>query len=828
MLFYALIPGIQALIHRYYIDVSLSAGVLIILLLIYLLKKILKDFSQLLTTLIMLAFNLSFFFLDSGDFHKLPENIAFLRGYGFAGIQITLLGSFSYFGLKVLALLLSYVMRFVVMAYLQPNTIDAYTIMCHVFIDVFVLFMAYFSEKRERECFKDSYKSREELAKFKKFLVEYLPQSVLVLRRSDSQPLFSNKAYGDIFLQPESPSSDGDSVSNQFLLNSETKKPHLNRLRIDKNTIREAGTLHPNKSYSVTSNYLSDLISELGRDKTLEQKALSLSASCSLLGQERFFEVLLTNIDWQNEEAVVTILSDTTYQEKLTALKVSNTNKDQVIATVSHELRTPLNGIIGILQIAEKKVETEEVLGLLGLCRDNAHLLMSLVNSLLDLQQIKRGKLRLNPVKIELYKLLQGVMKLFHFQCLQKRISLNLKIEDNVPTHIWTDEDRLKQILINLVGNALKFTTNGGITLGVAQHPEQGGFLNISVSDTGIGIKEEDQNRLFKMYGKLEDKESVNTNGVGLGLMISNTLAGILSGRKNERVIQVASKPGEGTKFWFQISKNILNIIEDVNQTFSPKKLRIDLKNSILMDCNNKGEDKDSNDEIPSETFVKINTTNTLHSKMMGYTPQRPKTILELSSSAYMQKGYSNTGLINDSFKRYPDFDDDKLVSVSRKAGSFISSLDAISPEKIKPRSCRLANPESPRACILVVDDNAFNLLVAEGIIKELNFSFIKAQSGHEAISILKSNQSELEMLELILMDCQMPIMDGFETTEIISDLMDRGEIRKVPIVALTANNSDEDIKRCYESGMVGHLSKPLFPAALLKVLAEQTLYSDV
>ena len=272
------------------------------------------------------------------------------------------------------------------------------------------------------------------------------------------------------------------------------------------------------------------------------------------------FEVILTKIKWDKEDAVVVVLTDITYQENLIALKLSDDNKDKVIATVSHELRTPLNGIIGILEIVEKRVEDQSLMEYLGLCKDNAHLLLSLVNSLLDLQQIRQGKLKLNPMKVDIAKTLKDITQLFVFQCTHKNIYLKVKIDQNVPKTVYTDENRLKQIFINLIGNALKFTMTGGITVEVAQDPDEHQTLQLSVCDTGIGIKEEDQGKLFKMYGKLDDSKNVNKNGVGLGLTISDTLANILSGKERERGIEVTSIYGQGSRFWFRIIKDLRSV----------------------------------------------------------------------------------------------------------------------------------------------------------------------------------------------------------------------------------------------------------------------------
>ena len=216
---------------------------------------------------------------------------------------------------------------------------------------------------------------------------------------------------------------------------------------------------------------------------------------------------------------------------------------------MSHELRTPLNGIIGILDIAKNKSNQGEVVEYLDLCENNAQLLLGLVNSLLDFQQIKQGKLKLNPVNTDIRKIINDIVQLFYFQYKQKNIFLKVEIGKEVPSNIYTDDCRFRQVLMNLLGNASKFTFKGGVMLRVTQDPECPDSLLIAVSDTGVGIRDSDKNKLFKIYGKLDDSENINRNGVELGLAISNTLAALLGGQTSEKGIEMISTYGLGTTF---------------------------------------------------------------------------------------------------------------------------------------------------------------------------------------------------------------------------------------------------------------------------------------
>ena len=816
MIAYSTIPAIPSIIAHSYDCLGFCIGTAIIILAIYLLRQKLRNCTHYLIALVIIGFNIGLFFFKTGDFNSLSKGIAFLRGYGFASIQITLVYFFTSFRMKIAVTITAYITRFVVVIHLDLETLDVYTIVRHIFIDIFVIYMNYSMERQNRAVFQKFYEHREELIKFKELLAEHLPQSVLVLNNHTRKPLFTNKAFTRVFEDNLEDIVEPDSATLKILLKSNSSKMvNLNLLKVDKNTIREAGTAQPYLQSNNDQTYLRDLINELVENKILDYKTVSLSTSCSSYAQNRSFEVLLTKFKWDAEDAVVVMLNDTTYQDKLISLKIANSNKDQVIATVSHELRTPLNGIIGILQIIQKKIHDDEISEYLGLCRDNAHLLLSLVNSLLDLQQIKQGKLRLNPSTIDIRKLMQDIMRLFHFQSIQKGIYIKLEINEKVPIHIVTDENRLKQILINLVGNAIKFTCTGGIVLQVAQSMEGSEYLEIAVIDTGVGIRENDLDNLFKMYGKLDDVEGVNKNGIGLGLMISNTLARILGNKTEERAIQVVSIFKEGSRFSFNILQDLAVFVKDENHITSQKKRSDGVSLNTDLD-----KADDSLRDIPHELLDEQVTLSTLPARKRGYLFGTKKTITDINSHTTLPKAIMSQGFISEDLKREPtSLRSQTLICPQTNSEN---NIQVPKHTTYQPKET-MRHEQSNRGSILVVDDNPFNLLVAASITKDIGYTFIKAQSGFEAINLLKTRPKDSEPLLLILMDCQMPILDGFETAREINKMINENTVDKVPIVALTANNSDEDIKKCYTSGMVGHLSKPLFAGALLKTLSEWT-----
>ena len=393
-------------------------------------------------------------------------------------------------------------------------------------------------------------------------------------------------------------------------------------------------------------------------------------------------------------------------------------------------------------------------------------------------------------------------MKLFQFQTNQKGVFLTLLVSESVPTYIHTDENRLKQIIINLVGNAIKFTSKGGVAIKVTENLLEYNSLDISVIDTGIGIKEEDKSKLFQMFGKLEDSESVNTNGVGLGLTISNALAVMLSGKKEGQEIRVTSQYGKGSIFSFSILKDL------ISETSEGELIK---KREHSEQLNDEDEGNIEDFELlelgERENVAEISTEmGTLHSKLVKYKTSENINIFNLKADLKANSPSKANVNQKETFVHQPE------QEINTPEGIQVSF-----PKKASSANC--INNLDENNCILIVDDNPFNLLVATNLVKETGYMVKTAIGGHEAIKRMEEFSKAGQNIKVILMDCQMPVIDGYETSKILIEMMSQGKVTKVPILALTANNSKEDIKRCYESGMVGHLTKPTSKKALTQAL---------
>jgi len=509
---------------------------------------------------------------------------------------------------------------------------------------------------------------------------------------------------------------------------------------------------------------------------------------------KRVYKAKLFMLTWDDEEeALAVMLDDITKQKKILELKLADKNKDLVIAMVSHELRTPLNGMLGLLDIAKSKLpESQQAHSYLNACKNNGLLLLSLINSILDLSQIKNNKLKLVHSKVSIVDLLNEIKSLFEYSCVLKKLYLNMEIDPYIPKLITTDKNRLSQILINLLGNAFKFTFHGGITVKANLISINPARIQFSITDTGIGIKKDDQKKLFKLFGRLDQEDkSVNTNGVGLGLTISTSLACLLSS-SDESGIRLESEQGIGSTFSFIIDCQLSQAIQRIQRETSLGNV-----------------DPNIIDEERELGFIK---------KFQAYTSNNIDNLAKVAMSLQNPNPFVMNTDRDEEDKRlvfHSEFDEKS----PREHSKNFFDKEIIKDLAIKQRAStpRLEgwgklkkNKEKPWC--LIVDDNPFNLMVAGHIMQERNYQIVTALNGKEAVEkVVEQKESGKHAFQVILLDCQMPVMDGYEATRALRGMMKAKQVEECAIIALTANNRDEDHEKLCESvGMNGVLSKPL------------------
>jgi signal transduction histidine kinase/HPt (histidine-containing phosphotransfer) domain-containing protein/ActR/RegA family two-component response regulator len=389
--------------------------------------------------------------------------------------------------------------------------------------------------------------------------------------------------------------------------------------------------------------------------------------------------------------------------------QAASTSKSQFLANMSHEIRTPMNAILGLLQLLGRTELTKQQADYTAKSEGAAKALLGLLNEILDFSKIEAGKMTLDPHPFSLDRLLRDLMVILSAGVGEKPLQIKFDVDPDVPRQLLGDSMRLQQILINLGGNAVKFTAKGEVILGIKTIRHAGGAVTLlwSIQDTGIGIAKENQKRIFSGFTQAEASTTRTFGGTGLGVAISQRLVRLMGGE-----LELQSAPGEGSRFHFTLT---LPFVEE-----SPEMAQSD----------------DSGEAMKSA----------------------------------------------------PD-------------GVLVKNLQGM--------------------LLLVVEDNRTNQQVAQELL-ELEGAHVQlANDGVEAVSMLKENP---EAFDVVLMDLQMPVMDGLEATRIIRQEL---KLNALPIVAMTANAMASDRKDCLDAGMDDHVSKPFDLQILIRVVRKSAGWTD-
>jgi len=690
-------------------------------------------------------------------------------------------------------------------------------------------------EKEDRKTFKRFYDYRESHTKFRNLMVSGLPTSLLIISRDLKQKLFSNQCLEEILRQELDPKG-----RNQI----EVLHEWLESLKIDYTNMKEGGgqsqSLIFDKELTVS---VLGLIKNYKKNEDLlvtipDQKFTFNAEYHSKVNVKKIYEINTSQLVWDAQDAIAIILNDVTVHSLNQSLKIADSNKDKMLAMISHELRTPLNGILGVVKILRKQTKDSQTLQYLSICKSSGELLYNIVNSILDLQLIRDRKFSLKMIKHDLHQLARDVQNLFRLQFDEKNLYLSLDIAHDVPQYIVTDHNRLRQILINLVGNALKFTFEGGVCISIQRSSEQKGFIEFTIQDTGIGIREEDQAKLFKMYGRIDQKESkINTQGVGFGLEISNQLARLLGdltkGDSGNEGIKCTSQFGKGTKFSFGIKDHATTSqdIDDIDfydpQTFEEDIENLSLKLSPYSLHSILSTDRDQS--LKSSSPVGVYASK----KSSRVALCSPSHLVRRNTKSKTQSRRLSQMAPKSKFQQNNSYDFLKCETPIASSGAFQSKegtacevrllqipVSNDSPVSDKSHQVSMEMPMAMKS-VLVVDDNPFNLLIAKHLVEYLGYQVETALNGKLGVDLVKSLTAagNKKPFEAILMDLQMPVMDGYEATKVLRKMMVEQEIEEIPIIALSANDSDDDKLRCKEVGMQEHLSKPLKEERLKRIM---------